>query len=168
MSFAIDLAERGFVPDSLVRKGIRSLLKKRLQQAWSKLDGPEMALEQGVEQFGQGPLAIHTQAANDQHYEVPPRFFELALGRHLKYSSCLYRDPSDSLDVAEARMLGTTMERAELANGMNILEIGCGWGSLTLSMAARYPNAQITAVSNSAPHAVLSRPSALNVISQLM
>ena len=151
MSFAIDLAEKGWVPDSLIRRGIRSLLRKRLRDAWEGVQGPEMALCEAIEEFGQGPLAIHTQAANDQHYEVPPRFFQLALGRHLKYSSCYYENAQDNLDVAEARMLDLTMERAELIDGQDILEIGCGWGSLTLSMAQRFPNSRITAVSNSAP-----------------
>lgn len=151
MSFATDCAERGLLPDWLIRRGIRSLLRKRLRNEWQKAPSAEAALTQAVEQFSQGPLAVHTQAANDQHYEVPPRFFELVLGKHLKYSSCLYESASDSLDSAERQMLDTTIERAELADGQRILEIGCGWGSLTLSMARRFPAAQITAVSNSAP-----------------
>jgi cyclopropane-fatty-acyl-phospholipid synthase len=91
------------------------------------------------------------EKANEQHYAVPPAFFELVLGRHLKYSSAFWPDGVDSLDEAERAMLELTAERAGLADGQEILELGCGWGSLTLYMARTYPNARITAVSNSAP-----------------
>jgi cyclopropane-fatty-acyl-phospholipid synthase len=102
-----------------------------------------------VEQLRHSPVAIETQAANEQHYELPSEFFSSVLGRHLKYSSCYFDAGVTSLDDAEARMLALTCERARLADGDRILELGCGWGSLTLWMAAHYPNARITAVSNS-------------------
>jgi cyclopropane-fatty-acyl-phospholipid synthase len=102
-----------------------------------------------VETLRASPVAIETRAANEQHYELPCEFFELVLGRHLKYSSCYFDPGVTSLDEAEARMLALTCERARLADGDRILELGCGWGSLTLWMAERYPNARITAVSNS-------------------
>ena len=142
MSLATDLAEKGWVPDSLIRRGIRSLLRKRLRQAWEGVQGPEMALCQAIEEFGRGPLAIHTQAANDQHYEVPPRFRELALGRHLKYSSC-YENSEDNLDIAEARMLDLAWSAP---NWWTAGHPG-DWlrlGSLTLSMAQRFPHSRIT------------------------
>jgi cyclopropane-fatty-acyl-phospholipid synthase len=94
-------------------------------------------------------VAINTAEANLQHYELPPDFFELVLGKHLKYSCGYYRNPGDSIDDAEAAMLELTAQRARLRDGERILELGCGWGSLSLWMAGRYPNASITAVSNS-------------------
>ncbi len=94
-------------------------------------------------------MAEQVEAANLQHYEVPPAFFQRVLGPHLKYSACLWEPGTPTLGAAEAAMLGLTCERAQLADGQRILELGCGWGSLTLWMAARYPSARILAVSNS-------------------
>ena len=95
------------------------------------------------------PVAIETAAANEQHYEVPTEFYQRVLGKHLKYSSCYFTHPSESLDDAEARMLELTCQRARLGDGDRVLELGCGWGSLSLWMATNYPGARITAVSNS-------------------
>lgn len=147
MQLAIDLTERGLVPDPLIRYGIRRLLRQRLQQLAA--DGIA-AKERLFEAMRQGPIAVHTDEANEQHYEVPPPFFELVLGRHLKYSACYYEDGAQSLDEAEAAMLKLSCQRAGLQDGMEILELGCGWGSLTLWMAQNYPGCRITAVSNSA------------------
>ena len=97
------------------------------------------------------PIAEHTQAANDQHYELPPAFFEHVLGPRLKYSSCLYPTGTETLAEAEALALIETCDHAGLADGQDILELGCGWGSLSLWMAARYPQARITVVSNARP-----------------
>jgi cyclopropane-fatty-acyl-phospholipid synthase len=97
------------------------------------------------------PVAVHTDAANAQHYELPPAFFGHVLGAHRKYSSCLYLRGDERLSEAEAAALTATCDMAELADGQRVLELGCGWGSLTLFMARRHPNAQITAVSNAAP-----------------
>lgn len=144
MSLAIEIAERGLAPDPLVRAGIRALLRGRLA------DEKKRAGEPLEKRMKSGPIAVATAEANDQHYELPPRFFELSLGSHLKYSSCYWGDEVTSLDVAEAAMLGLTCERAELADGQDVLELGCGWGSLTLWMAQRYPASRILAVSNSA------------------
>ncbi len=102
-----------------------------------------------LDELRASPIAIETQAANSQHYEVPARFFELCLGKRLKYSSCYYRRGDETLEQAEEAMLALYGERAELADGQRILELGCGWGSLTLWMAERFPNARITGVSNS-------------------
>jgi cyclopropane-fatty-acyl-phospholipid synthase len=104
-----------------------------------------------LETLRRSPIAIHTADANDQHYELPPAFFQEVLGRHLKYSSAYWPPDAGSLDEAEAAMLTLTCARAEFQDGQRILELGCGWGSLTLWMAERYPSAQVTAVSNSAP-----------------
>ncbi len=148
---AIDLAERGWLPDALLRAGIRRLCAQRLREECADdiaaADARSRALLQTLRQ---SPLAIETAAANAQHYELPPRFFELCLGRRLKYSACYWDDTTPDLDAAEERMLVLYGERAQLADGQHILELGCGWGSLSLWMAERYPQARITAVSNSA------------------
>jgi cyclopropane-fatty-acyl-phospholipid synthase len=145
----IGLAERGWLPDPLLRLGIRRLCSERLRQeyagAWPERQRVRIA------ELRASPIAIHTDAANTQHYEVPARFFELALGRRLKYSSCYYPSGHETLDEAEVAMLDRYFECGEFADGQRILELGCGWGSLTLTMAERLPNARITAVSNSRP-----------------
>ncbi len=146
----IDLAERGTLPDALIRYGIRRLCAQRLREehagdavaAWERF----RALR---DELRRSPLAIETDAANRQHYEVPARFFELCLGRRLKYSSAYYPTGGETLDQAEEAMLALYGERAQLADGQRILELGCGWGSLTLWMAERFPHARITGVSNS-------------------
>lgn len=144
------LAERGWIPDNLLRRGIRRLCAQRLRE--ESAGGTEAAWQRFrdlLEQLRQSPLAIHTDAANAQHYELPPRFFELCLGKRLKYSSCYYPTGMETLEQAEEAMLALYGERAELRDGQDILELGCGWGSLTLWMAERYPAARIVAVSNS-------------------
>ncbi|HEX5693290.1 MAG TPA: class I SAM-dependent methyltransferase, partial [Arenimonas sp.] len=147
----IDLCERGLVPDALTRLGIRRLCAQRLRdEGADNLDLADSRFRELLAELRLSPIAIETAAANEQHYEVPARFFELCLGTRLKYSSAYYPTGLESLDQAEDAMLALYGERAELADGQHILELGCGWGSLTLWMAARYPNARITGVSNSA------------------
>ncbi|MBA3937019.1 MAG: class I SAM-dependent methyltransferase [Planctomycetes bacterium] len=151
MSLGLDLAERGLLPDAVTRLGIRRLLRDRLRsESHGGPEGDQQHLMGLVEELKRSPLAVHTDAANAQHYEVPAEFYLQVLGKRLKYSSCYYPDGVTGLDQAEEVMLGMTCERAQLADGMDILEIGCGWGSLTLWMAEKYPHARITAVSNSA------------------
>ena len=146
----IDLCERGLVPDVLTRYGIRRLSAQRLQDEGAHdLEAADERFRRLLDELRQSPIAIETAAANEQHYEVPTRFFELCLGKRLKYSSCYYGNGSEDLDTAEDAMLALYGERAELADGQRILELGCGWGSLTLWMAQRFPNARITGVSNS-------------------
>ena len=146
----IILAEHHLLPDSLVRFGIKKLLKQRLQdESANDPEQREKRHQQLLENLRQSPIAIETGAANAQHYEVPAAFYTYALGKHLKYSSCYWDEQTENLDQAEARMLALTAERAELADGQQILELGCGWGSLTLWMAAHFPASRITAVSNS-------------------
>jgi cyclopropane-fatty-acyl-phospholipid synthase len=148
----IDWCERGFVPDFLTRYGIRRMCKQRLQEEYS---GDWQAKQTAfVESLRRSPVAIETAAANEQHYELPPAFFLACLGKRLKYSSCFYPRGDESLDHGEIAMLKLYGERAELIDGQTILELGCGWGSLTLWMAENYPNARITAVSNSAPQRI--------------
>jgi len=146
----IELCERGLIPDPLTRLGIRRLCTQRLRDEGAfDLDQADRRFRDLLGGLRQSPIAIETAAANEQHYEVPTRFFQLCLGSRLKYSSCYYPRGDETLDQAEEAMLALYAERAELANGQDILELGCGWGSLTLWMAARYPGARITAVSNS-------------------
>jgi cyclopropane-fatty-acyl-phospholipid synthase len=148
---ALNWTEQGLVPDGVIRAGIRRLLRRRLDEirAGDSEAGGELA-EAFVAAMHEAPVALVPEVANAQHYEVPAEFFGLALGRHRKYSSCWWPRGVASLDEAEAAALAATCERAGLADGQRILELGCGWGSLTLWMAEHYPNARITAVSNSA------------------
>ncbi|MBC7962012.1 MAG: class I SAM-dependent methyltransferase [Steroidobacteraceae bacterium] len=151
MSMMIDLMERGLLPDAVIRRGIRLLLQRRLRD--ENRGDTEVERERQREFFAtlrKSPLAVETSAANEQHYELPPAFFSQVLGPRRKYSSCLYPDGVTTLAAAEEAMLELTCRRAGLDDGMDILELGCGWGSLTLWMAEKYPAARITAVSNSA------------------
>jgi cyclopropane-fatty-acyl-phospholipid synthase len=152
MSTLINLAERGMLPDRLIRFGIGLLNRQRLREEHR---GGIKALREHQRQFitmlRNSPIAVLTEAANEQHYEVPPEFFQLILGKNRKYSCCYYPSGAESLEEAEEKMLALTCERAQLRDGLDILELGCGWGSLTLWMAERYPAARITAVSNSPP-----------------
>ena len=150
VSWSMRLLERGLLPDFLVRFGIRRLLQARLAE--EHRGGPEAQqrnLMKLIARLRHSPIAINTAEANQQHYELPCGFFELVLGRQLKYSSGYYRGPAETLDEAEENMLRLTAERAGLQDGERILELGCGWGSLSLWMAEYYPHARITAVSNS-------------------
>ncbi len=149
-SKAIGWTEQGLVPDIVIRHGIRRLLKQRLGEL--PVDDCERAAEtteKFVAQMNAAGIAPFPQKANEQHYEVPTAFFGEVLGAHRKYSCCYWPEGIETLDEAEATALRITSERAELEDGMRILELGCGWGSLTLWMAGHYPNAVITAVSNS-------------------
>lgn len=144
------LLEKNLLPDPAIRSGIRRLLKQRLQDEKKvNPDAQQDHFNALLESCRNSPIAIETKAANEQHYEVPTEFYQLCLGPNLKYSSAYYRPGVSSLEQAEKDMLSMTSERAELKNGMQILELGCGWGSLTLWMGKQYPDAKITAVSNS-------------------
>jgi cyclopropane-fatty-acyl-phospholipid synthase len=143
--------DRGLLPDRVLRAAIRRLLRARRRAITS--GGVEARSERKralLRELAAAPVAIHTDEANEQHYEVPTELFELMLGPHLKYSSGYWPRPSTSLAEAEEAMLRLTCERAQLDDGQDVLELGCGWGSLTLWMAAAYPSSRITAVSNSA------------------
>ncbi len=150
MSRIIDLMERRLLPDAVIRRGIRFLLRARLSaENHGGIEADRAAERDFIEALCRSPIAVSTAEANLQHYELPPEFFRLVLGAHLKYSCCLFAEGVDSLDAAEEAMLELSCRRAEIEDGMDILELGCGWGSLTLWMAERYPRCSITAVSNS-------------------
>ena len=155
MAFLDTLLAQDVLPDSVIRWGIRRLLRQRLQEVRASTPAERQA---NIALFAQKlrnlPVAVETKAANEQHYEVPAAFYKLCLGPRLKYSSCFYETGRESLAEAEVAMLSLTSQRAELANGQEILELGCGWGSLTLWMAEQYPQSQITGVSNSASQKV--------------
>lgn len=144
------LLETNVVPDSLIRLGIRRLLAETLREKQlGNAESRQAALMAHIAGLKRSPIAVQTRDANAQHYEVPTRFYQLTLGKRLKYSSGLWTDDVLTLDQAEEKMLAVTCHRAELQDGQRILELGCGWGSLSLWMATHYPNARITGVSNS-------------------
>lgn len=138
------LLEKNLLPDPLVRFGIRRLLAQRLRDESAHYDRAAY-----VADLRTRALAEQTAAANEQHYEVPTRFYQLCLGPRLKYSGCLYPTGTETLAQAEEAMLALYVERAQLADGQHILELGCGWGSLALYNAEKFPHARITAISNS-------------------
>ncbi|HEY0864146.1 MAG TPA: cyclopropane-fatty-acyl-phospholipid synthase family protein [Lacunisphaera sp.] len=141
------LLEKNLLPDGLIRLGIRRLLRQRL----AEIEHPSPAIQ--VAQFAEAlrplPIAVNTTESKEQHYEVPTLFYQKCLGPRLKYSSGYYARGDEALAQAEEAMLALTCERARLADGLAILELGCGWGSLTLWMAEKYPHARITGVSHS-------------------
>ena len=150
MSLAIQLAEAGKLPDVLVRKGIRQLVDKRLQEI--KADNCETGmadLTTFIKAMNAANIAQVPELANAQHYEVPAEFFHLCLGAQRKYSSCFWMQDTQNLDEAEVLALIQTCDHADIQDGQHILELGCGWGSLSLWMAERYPKSTITGVSNS-------------------
>ena len=143
-------AERGWIADTLVRRGIRRLCAHRLAPEFAGgVEEQANRFQLLIESLHESPIAVDTDAANRQHYELPAEFFKLCLGPRLKYSCCFYPTGGESLAEAEEAMLRLYTERAELANHQSILELGCGWGSLTLWMAERFPDSHILAVSNS-------------------
>ena len=147
---AVHWVEQGLVPDAVVRLGIRRLLKQRLAEiADGDAEASAAQAQAFVEALRGAPLALVPEKANEQHYEVPAEFFGRVLGPHRKYSSCWWPEGVATLESAEAAALRATCERAGLADGQRILELGCGWGSLTLWMAEHYPGSHVTAVSNS-------------------
>lgn len=154
---SIEWMERGLIPDGAIRVGIRALLRRRLERERAgDLEARAARRNRWVAELRESPIAILTELANSQHYEVPTSLFQIALGPHLKYSACAFEAPErrdeltlDSLERAEHRMLERYAARAELVDGQRVLDLGCGWGSFTLWAAARYPNSQIVGVSNS-------------------
>jgi len=144
------LLEKDLLPDFAIRAGIRSLLKQRLKD--ENKGNPEAQQEhlmRLVEDLKASPIAVSTGEANEQHYEVPAEFFIHVMGKHMKYSSGYWKPGVNDIDTSERDMLEITTQRAELKDGQKVLELGCGWGSLSLFMAEKFPNSKITGVSNS-------------------
>ena len=141
------LLARGLIPDWILRRGVRSQGKERLNMM-NKVDSTK-EYSKFINEASTGNIAVNTDDANNQHYEVDSEFFKYSLGKNLKYSCCFWDDNTLNLDAAEDNMLEIYSERAEITDGMNILDIGCGWGSLSLFLAQKYPKSEITGVSNS-------------------
>ncbi|MBS0263847.1 MAG: class I SAM-dependent methyltransferase [Planctomycetes bacterium] len=145
LNLGIGAVERGLVPDFVTRRAMRRLCGERLKEV------DLLTTAQFQQTLESGPIALVPEKANEQHYELPPDFFAACLGQRRKYSCCLFPTPQTTLDEAEDAALTETCAHAEIEDGQEILELGCGWGSLSLWLAEKYPACRITAVSNSAP-----------------
>ena len=151
-STILEWTEQGLVPDSVIRAGIRRLCRQRLKDiAADDIESSAGDLDRFVQEMNASVIAPLPELANEQHYEVPPAFFSLVLGGHGKYSCCHWGEDTETLDQAEADALRISCERAGLEDGQSVLDLGCGWGSLSLWIAEHYPNSRVTSVSNSAP-----------------
>jgi cyclopropane-fatty-acyl-phospholipid synthase len=147
-----DLAERGIIPDRLIRWGIRRQDRERLgAEGLGNAEAQRQALERLIQGMRESPIAVRTEKPKEQHYEVSPEFFQKVLGKRMKYSGCYWPPGVKSLDEAEAAMLALTCDRAQVEDGMEILELGCGWGAVSLWIAEKYPRSRVVAVSNSRP-----------------
>ena len=144
------LLQQDKIPDVLIRAGIRKLLKQRLKdEDKGNTELQQQHLMALINELKASPIAVNTADANQQHYEVPTAFYQYCLGKNLKYSCGYWKDGVSDIDTSEDDMLQLTCERAELTNGQDVLELGCGWGSLSLFMAAKFPQSNFTVVSNS-------------------
>ena len=147
---AVSWTEQGLVPDSVIRHGIRRLLRRRLHNIQADDCELAAATQAGfVEMMNASPIALVPELANEQHYEVPAEFFCEVLGDHRKYSACYWPVGVETLDEAEEEALRITSMHAGIEDGMQVLDLGCGWGSLSLWIAERFPNCSVTSVSNS-------------------
>ena len=146
----IELAESGIMPDFMIRSGIVKNCKNRIRNEVSySIEELSFRKQRWIAQMKNSPIALVPEKANEQHYEVPPSFFENVLGDNLKYSSGYWPKDDMTLNESEVAMLQLSADRAALRDGQSVLELGCGWGSLTCFMAEKYPSSSITAVSNS-------------------
>ncbi|HMV42603.1 MAG TPA: cyclopropane-fatty-acyl-phospholipid synthase family protein [Leptospiraceae bacterium] len=145
-----NLLEKDILPDFLIRLGIRNLLKARLEEEKKEnLEEQQKHLNQYIEDLKKSPIAINTADANEQHYEVPTEFYKFVLGKRMKYSGGYWPLGAYTLDESEESMLKLSCERAQLKDGLSLLDLGCGWGSVSLYVAEHFPKCKITAVSNS-------------------
>ncbi|MDX1961114.1 MAG: class I SAM-dependent methyltransferase [Leptospiraceae bacterium] len=150
MKMIFSLLEKNLLPDFLIRAGIRVLLQSRLdEENRGSLEKNKIHLMNYIDGLKKSPIAVNTKDANEQHYEVPTEFYKLCLGKRLKYSGGLWDENANTLDKSEEAMLKLSCERAELKDGHEVLDLGCGWGSLTLYIAEKFPKCKITSVSNS-------------------
>ncbi len=147
---AVSWTESGLVPDAVIRAGIRRLLESRRKAIHSgDVEYAANSLNQFVAMMNGSPIALVPDLANEQHYEVPSDFFVHVMGDHLKYSCCYWPSKVSNLSEAEAAALELSVERAGIEDGMQVLDLGCGWGSLSLWIAEHFPGASVTSVSNS-------------------
>ena len=147
---AVSWTEMGLVPDTVIRAGIRRLLESKRKEIHSgDVEFAANTLNRFVEMMNDSPIALVPDLANKQHYEVPAGFFAEVMGENLKYSCCYWPKGVSNLSEAEAAALQLTVERAGIKDGMAVLDLGCGWGSLSLWIAEHYPNTTVTSVSNS-------------------
>ena len=147
---AISWTESGLVPDTVIRKGIRRLLDRKRQEirAWD-IEHASVLSNRFVDMMRSSPVALVPDLANEQHYEVPAEFFVAVLGEHRKYSCCYWDDGATSLTEAEEAALEITVRRTLVEDGHSVLDLGCGWGSLSLWIAEHFPKCHVTSVSNS-------------------
>ena len=152
MSFLVDgILARDLLPDWAIRAGIKGNVALRLlSESGGDVQGRQEARRAFLRELRDGPIALDTRSPNEQHYEIPPEFFRLVLGKRLKYSSCFWPPGVTTLDGAEEAMLSLTSRRARLEDGMEVLDLGCGWGSLSFWICEKYPRSRVLAVSNSA------------------
>lgn len=147
---ALSSLERGLLPDPVIRRLTRLLLATRLRSGYLATADLQLShLLHFAHSLMEMPIAIQTEKPKAQHYELPTSFFKLVLGKHLKYSCCYFPNKSTTLDEAEVAMLELYCERAQLKDGQSVLDVGCGWGSLSLYIAQNYPNCSITGICNS-------------------
>jgi cyclopropane-fatty-acyl-phospholipid synthase len=147
----IEWCERGYVPDRLARMGMRAIIAKRLvDEGADDAETRSRKFNEFLDELRQSPIAIETSAANEQHYEVPASFFRMHLGPRLKYSCCIYPAGNETLAQAEDLTLAQYVDRADIGEGQRILDLGCGWGSLSLYLAERFRRSEVVGLSNSA------------------
>lgn len=147
---AVSWTESGLVPDAVIRAGIRRLLESKRKEIHSgDVEFAADSVNRFVAMMNESPIALLPEKANEQHYEVPAEFFSRVMGEHLKYSCCYWPNHVNTLSEAEAAALEQTVQRAGIEDGMKVLDLGCGWGSLSLWIAEHFPNAAVTSVSNS-------------------
>ncbi len=147
---AVNWTESGLVPDTVIRAGIRRLLETKRKEILSgDIEHAAKATNHFVTMMNASPIALVPNLANEQHYEVPAAFFSEVMGEHRKYSCCYWPADVTNLSEAETAALELTVKRAGIIDGMRVLDLGCGWGSLSLWIAEHYPNTSVTSVSNS-------------------
>ncbi len=149
LNLGIKLTELGLIPESILRIAIKKLLKQRLLEIPINPEQRASQKANFLEELQSSPIALSTELANEQHYEVPPAFFQQIMGAYLKYSCGWFEEDTASLDEAEANMLELYIQRLDIQNNQRILDLGCGWGSFTLYAAAKFPHSTFVAVSNS-------------------
>ncbi len=145
----IQLAEKGYLPDFILKKAIKKILMSRLKEISNERSTKTDSKLDFFEKLKNSPIAISTNDANEQHYEVPASFFQYVMSDNLKYSCCWYESESNDLMQAEINMIEKTITRAEISSNQQILDLGCGWGSFTIYAAQKFPESVFTCISNS-------------------